>query len=462
MKNKALIIISSPEFIRNYIKTDAFDKLKDNFNVAYLISDNINLDSSVKLKLNNYSLYSYDKKIEKLSINLFDINMYLNQNKSKSFKFRLSRYRYIKTKNFIKVLILFLKDFITFDSKFIREYFKYERIILLSHPFIYKFYLKYFNKIFKINKFLFETVEGFKPDIIIFPTSAYEPISIDICRLYKQCGVKSLFLVDNWDNLSSKTILFEKPNFIAVWSQQASQHAINIQGIDPNKIFILGNPRFANYFVERELKLKNMFDFNYVLFVGTALSFNEAKCLSLLDKIICNNNLNLKIIYRPHPWRQGTDSIEGKNLKNIIIDPQLINVYLNKNNSYNVQPDLNYYPSLISNSLFVIGGLTSMLIEALIFRKQFIALVYEEDGNITSPSKVYKNYTHFEDIQNLSSVIICDTMNQLEQLFLKALKFNTETDNILLDNQLDFYFSFIKEKAYNERLSDIAKAICCE
>lgn len=462
MKNKALIIISSPEFIRNYIKTDAFDKLKENFNIHYLISDKINLDSSVKLKLNNYTLYSYDKKIEKLSVNLFDTNMYLNQNKSKSFRYRLSRYRYIKTKNFIKVLLLFLKDIITFDSKFIREYFKYERIVLLSHPIIYKLYLKYFNKKFQINKFLFETNRTFNPDIIIFPTSAYEPISIDICRLCKQFGVKSLFLVDNWDNLSSKTILFEKPNFIAVWSQQALQHAINIQGIEPEKIFILGNPRFANYFLERELKLKNMFDFNYVLFVGTALSFNEAKCLKLIDKIICNNNLNLKIIYRPHPWRQGTDSIEGKNLKNIIIDPQLKNAYINKNNSYNVQPDLSYYPSLISNSLFVIGGLTSMLIESLIFRKQFVALVYEEDGNITSPSEVYKNYTHFEGIENLSSVIICNKINQLEQIFLKAVTFDTEIDNISLDNELDFYFSFIKEKAYNERLLDIAKSICSE
>jgi hypothetical protein len=332
----------------------------------------------------------------------------------------------------------------------------------LSHPIIYKLYLKYFNKNFKINKFLFETIETFNPDIIIFPTSAYEPISIDICRLYKQCGVKSLFLVDNWDNLSSKTILFEKPNYIAVWSQQASQHAINIQGIDLEKIFILGNPRFANYFVERELKLKNMFDFNYILFVGTALSFNEAKCLKLLDKIIFDNKLNLKIIYRPHPWRQGTDYIDEEKHKNIIIDPQLKNAYLNKNNTYNVQPDLNYYPSLISNSLFVVGGLTSMLIEALIFRKKFIALVYEEDGNITSPSEVYKNYTHFEGIENLSSVIICDNTNQLEQLFLKAITNNKETDNFLLDSELDYYFSYNKDKAYNERLSDIAKSICCE
>jgi hypothetical protein len=462
MKNKALIIISSAEYIRNYIKTDAFDKLNENFRLHYLISNKISLDQSTIIKLKDFSFYNYDKKLEKLSINLFDTNMYLNQNKSKSFKFRLSRYKFIKTKNKFKVLLLILKDLITFDNQFLREYFKFERIIFLSHPIIYKLYLKYFNNKFRININLLKTVESINPDIIIFPTSAYEPISIDICRLCKKSNIKSLFLVDNWDNLSSKTILFEKPNFIAVWSQQALQHAISIQGFERERIFILGNPRFAHYFRERELELTNMFGFNYVLFVGTALSFDEANCLSLLDKIISKTNLDLKIIYRPHPWRQGKDTIVGRNLKNVIIDPQLIKAYENKDNSYNVQPDLNYYPSLISNSLFVIGGLTSMLIESLIFRKQFIALVYEEDGNITNPSEVYKNYTHFEGIENLSSVIMCDKINYLENKILEALTNNNKIDKDQVDKELDFYFSFNIEKAYNERLLDIVKLVCCE
>jgi ABC-type multidrug transport system fused ATPase/permease subunit len=36
-------------------------------------------------------------------------------------------------------------------------------------------------------------------------------------------------------------------------------------------------------------------------------------------------------------------------------------------------------------------------------------------------------------------------MNQLEQLFLKPITNNKETDNILLDSELDYYFSYNKD-----------------
>jgi hypothetical protein len=460
MKNKALIVISSAEFIRNYLQTNAFEKLKQSFELHFLISKKLSSNNSNLERFENISFYEYDNGIERASQNLFDVNMYLNQDKSKSFKYRLSRYRFIKTKNKFKVAILIVKDLLTLKFNFTRDYFKYERIKLLSNPIIYKIYLKYFNFSFKINDKLNEIVVELNPDIIIFPTSAYEPISIDICRIYNKYGIKSLFLVDNWDNLSSKTILFEKPNFIAVWSQQAFEHAVNIQGMSNRNIFILGNPRFANYFLTRQKDLKNIFEFNYVLFVGTALAFDESSCLSIIDKIIENNQLNIKIVYRPHPWRQGRDSIIDKNLKNVIIDPQIFNSYKNKDNSYSVQPDLNYYPALLKNSLFVMGGLTSMLIESLIFRKYFLAFVYEEENNITSPSEVFKNYTHFEGIENLTTVLMCDNIVNIEKDFLNALNIYQNTDVNIIDREIDYYFSYKIDRTYDERLYDIVTNIC--
>lgn len=463
MKNKALVVISQSEYIRNYIKTTAFSVLKRDFDLYFLISKKVFLDNSLKKEIKNLNFYDYNSRIDRHSFNLFDINMYLNQHKSKSFSYRLSRYKYIKTKNILKVAILIFKDIITFKTTFIREYFKYERIKILSIPWVYKLYLSYFNSFFKINLSLEDKVIELKPNIIIFPTSASDPISIDICRVTKKYKIKSLFLVDNWDNLSSKTILFEKPNHIAVWSQQAFEHATDIQGFQPENISIIGNPRYAKYFIEREKKLKSKFNFNYILFIGTTLAYDESNCMVILDKIISKNKLDLKIVYRPHPWRQGRDSIIGLNLKNIIIDPQLINSYKMKDNSYNVQPDLNYYPSLLVNALFVVGGMSSMIIESLIFRKTYLALTHEEtNNNITSPSIVFKSYTHFDGLEKLSCVRVCHRIEELEQKLLFLLSNTTHNNVKLIDEEVDYYFSYDKEKSYSVRLSDTVNSILYE
>ena len=58
-----------------------------------------------------------------------------------------------------------------------------------------------------------------------------------------------------------------------------------------------------------------------------------------------------------------------KKLKKTIIDKQLYTNYFKLDFKTSFQPNLKYYPALLSNAEFVLGGLTSMMIESLIFKK---------------------------------------------------------------------------------------------
>ena len=82
---------------------------------------------------------------------------------------------------------------------------------------------------------------------------------------------------------------------------------------------------------------------------------------------------DLFIVYRPHPFRKIQTNFKNENFKNVILDPQIENL------EYRKWPNLEYYPKIISNSLFVVGGLTSMMIESLIFWKKYIAISYFDD-----------------------------------------------------------------------------------
>lgn len=203
------------------------------------------------------------------------------------------------------------------------------------------------------------------------------------------------------------------------------------------------------------------FDFPYVLFVGTALEFDEADAIRRLDEIITRNYAvfnGVKIVYRPHPWRQGTDTIIGMELKHVVIDPQMEKAYRKNEHSDAFQPALDYYPKLLGNSEFVIGGLTSMLIEALIFRKRFLGLVYDDGINVTNQLSVYRNYTHFEGIDTIEALTLCFRQEELEALFVAVWNKRKEIDSVQLDEKRQYYY-YHEGRKYPERLFDLCDSI---
>ena len=429
-KKKAIIVISEKEYARNYLTTKALDDLRKEFECRFIFSFKLaEINFNIEESINYYSGLSneyYYNKINKLL-------MWKYRYKSKSFLYRIKREIAIGFSDLKRPKRLFLKFY---------EIFYYS---ILTKPLFFDVFLKYLKTKLIINRELLSTIIKFCPDIVIFPTSAINPVGYDLVEICKLKGIKTFFLVDNWDNLSSKNIMWNKPDYVSVWGFQSSIHARKIQDFENSSIFILGTPRFDRYFEIRKTNLNSYFDFNYILYVGTVRDIDEARVLCILDNIISKNKaifFNTKIVYRPHPWRSSRDSIIDKNLKNIIVDPQVKENYLSKNSSDEFQPNLDYYPSLIKNAEFVIGGLTSMLIESLIFYKNFIALVNENKKSMVSPSKLYKNYTHFENLDCVSAIKFCDNLQNLEEIILCTWINRLNVNQTELDKQRQYFYHY--------------------
>jgi hypothetical protein len=438
-----LFVISSQIFYRNYISTNSLSDLLKNYKIIFLISDdvileNFNYDNSFFYKKNYNQIYKHQI--------LFNMYMFRYRNISKSFNFRIRR--------------LFNLDFSFSEKnslfgKIIRIIWRSLRIIiiygfyyLLSIKFIFPFFLFVMNYLLKCDDQFDFIFNNNKIDLVIFPSSAYEYESFDLIDLCEKNKIPSLFLIDNWDNLSSKSILWKKPSHICVWGEQTKNHAIEIQGISSDKITIIGTPRFDNYFNIRHLNIKSKFNFNYFLFLGSFLPFDELMALKKINSFIENSDKfsSYKIIYRPHPWRLNNSIIDISNLKSVIIDPQLENQYLSGSNSVNFQPDISYYPSLLKNSSLILGGLTSMMIESIIFEKKYIALAYE-DKYLTNGNNMLFSYTHFDDIKKLNSIIICYNLNDIDDIILN----NTDINFVSFDNERQF-FLYNDSIPYSERL----------
>jgi hypothetical protein len=424
---KILVLICSQEYVRNYLTTDAFSRICQEHELTLLIKDSIAIQNKdIRFFKNGFS-YPEDKEGDIPHLFVNNILMLRNMHKSKSFVFRMQRTNCMP-EHYSQFVNMANEDF--------------QRFLINELPI-----REDFTSFVKENQF----------DLCLMPTSAYDPDVNNLIRCLHFFGVKSLCLVDNWDNLSSKTVMPWLPDFMAVWGRQSKIHATQIQGMDSAKVYTLGTPRVSRYFEARNSVL-SAFPFRYGLFVGTALPFDESVVLHALASYLDGNPRyhDIKLVYRPHPHRQS-DVIANFTTDRIVLDPQVESVYKAGRSSEltEFQPSIDYYPALLGGSEFVAGGFTSMLLEATIFNKKILGFAHCEPSNYTSPHRVYSEYVHFKELAILPNLKVCVDLKSIKKDFDELINANIDIEEV--DRARRFFLA--GEGKYAEDLLDIISDI---
>ena len=461
MKKKILVYIPHDSYFY-YFQYNAYKILKKKYDLHFLLNKQTCNKNKSLLKKYNYSFFNPNQDLQKKYSRIIFLGMAYNRKLSKSFTYLFRRYfpnffdflkrkKQKRSESKIKenMIIFYFKNFYDYFNIFNKDKFFLRRFTLqlFSFPPFYKFYKSITVDGNEIDFALLKKVKKLNPDLIIYPTHCFEPESIMLCKVAEAINKKTLFLIDNWDNISSKTIFFKKPNAITVWGMQARKAALNLQSMKNSQVHHLGNPKFAQYFKIREIKHKSPYLFPYVLFLGSLQPYDEIVPLGLLDREIERNKLkykNLKVIYRPHPGREHLiKTYKDYNFKNIVFDKQMES-FIEIKKKYSINKN-NYFEKLIQNSLFMVGGITTVTIESVIFGKRYLFLAHDEKNNITSPKNMYENFNHYDEILKLKLLKKCPDLNKLNNHFkymydLSFKKIN-KTEN---DKQINYFYDISK------------------
>jgi hypothetical protein len=435
---KILMIISNKLFLRNYLNKYVLDDLKKIADVKIIVN---------KKEINDKKYPDQDSFTEnfinsKIHNIILTTLLFANVNKSKSFYFR------IKTRYFPQKI-----NKITFRSlaRYLKKLILYILFKILTYSnFISKIFISILKKFLTVNKSFEDIINREKPDLVLMPTNGYFSFEVDAEYTLHKLGKKYISLVDNWDNLSTKTLLIYKANHYGLWGDQTRIHAQEIQNISPDITTSIGTPRYEIY---KNTTSKKLFNFKYILFVGTSNKFDEFAVLVLLNNIFNKFNIDMKIVYRPHPWRESDEFPDISILNNIILDPQMEKQYNAKSMSSEFQPELEYYTDLVGGSEFVIGGFTSMLIEAQLQKKHYVGLAHKEPNYYYSPKEWLNAYTHFSELFLLKNLTLIKNLPELEGIILKLL--NTDS-KFVKDNFLSYFLEF-DEEPYGEKLVKLIK-----
>lgn len=455
--SKVLFVVTHDTYVRNYFRTSALQDLTKNHEVVVLADSRLALRDEVEAIEGFVGFFEPDIGLENLHNFYFNLLMWRHRKKSKTFL-----YRWMRNSNW--QLIKRNGSWIGRAASFLRWFVaaclnpRGLRIPLLANSVSFPLVEKIIRMKLRTNRSIEQFVVREKPDLILFPSTAFDPSAVDLITVGRSEGAKTLCLIDNWDNLSSKTIFWKKPDHLAVWGPQARIDAQAIHGFNNESVHLIGTPRFEVYFAQ-EIEKPQSFTFShpYGLYVGSAMPFDDIGTLRALDEIISSSPVfpaKFKIVYRPHPWQQKRNTpstFVASSFDRVLLDPQ----FEDKSgkgessgvNNQSFQPDLDYYPGLLRSASIVIGPLTTMLFEASLCLRPVVALSYF-DGYHANTAKRY--FSHFEGMQAVPGFEFCEGREDLRSAIERGIR--SQPIDRLASNRETSRFLYQDDLSYSQRL----------
>jgi hypothetical protein len=228
----------------------------------------------------------------------------------------------------------------------------------------------------------------------------------------KSKSIKTIAIQENWDNLSSKTILFQHPDYFATWGKQSSAQLIKIHNFKGG-VNEIGSIRLSGFHHYRNKNLginhdktqflSQKYPVKTLLIIGSGDGEHDfiiaKECMRLINH--CKEFLTseFKLIYRPHPYSLQLE----KNCQKI---SKLGDVSINRPSKNELD---NYRISLILNSDLVISLYSTMVLESCILNKlcvipSFLNIKWNFDtSNFLDQAEHYLGMSSFESLINLKS-----------------------------------------------------------
>ena len=454
-KKKIFIFIEHDIIVRNFIESKAFLRLEKDFNVHYIVP-NI-LDNKFSINLENYKI----KNIFKINISKKRLFIW-----KKLFYFYEFNFFKFFNKDFIKVLPLYFTN-VGWKAIFIFS--------LLNLPIINSIYKTYLNRKLKFTesdelKNLFITE---KPDLIIHPTTLSGYFVNDGISICNKLNIPHIFIMNSWDNPSTKKSIASKPNKLLVWGKQTYNHAITYIKMNSMDVIKFGVPQFEIYkkkpkITKLQFRIQHNFSKNQkiILYAGVNRGKKEHEHLMILSNAIEQKIIpNYKILYKPHPWgcmKETAKLIVENKIKHVFPEKEskkyLTSIANGTNEKKFYMASYKRTNDILKSVDLVISPLSTILLEAGLLGLPVLCIFPEEEQNSFFHKRLNK-FPHFESLIKVNNIFFVYKKNELIIELKKIIKVSkNQYFSRELKNDLKFIVSNFEEM-YSYRLSKLVSKL---
>jgi hypothetical protein len=383
-KPNVAIIGLSPLFERSWVDTKILDELSRSIDLEVFLT------YQRKTNYPSIDIQNFFSKREKKIISILRNMAWITYRKrSPSFQFWLKRY-YFSDYNWLQRDLHFFSKAKYLLSQIVRfvKIVSRNRVSFWFFSPVKKIGFILFKKLIYKNQKIVKLFSKF--DLVIIHSSSNEVFAPIIINSLRKSGTKTLMTIENWDNLTSKQVLFERPNYVSVMGPMDHKHAMRIHGFKEYEVFPIGLPKFE-FLRHFKREIGSKFDELNLLYIGFHLPHDEIGLLNQLYKELKNRGIEFKLQYRPHPNARKRLAEGNLNSDIYIVDTLELD-------SDSGLPLLNesYLQDILKADL-VLGPPTTLIVECMLLNIPCLLDVTSDSSHRTTSGEAVKKYLHLQD-----------------------------------------------------------------
>lgn len=441
-KKRIGLFIGSDFHARSIVESGVLDELIIDYKVVVFSSLKIRANYLARFSEINFIQFDVSRKVNSLFSQYLTLGTARYMNRSNSFRFRIKRYilgDYYESKN-LKA------QFIWASKSFLKALRVVIRILIgksLFFKYIEKVYFKELTKHFNLSEL---QSQNFK--ILISWSQNAEPSAIASILLGKKIKVPSMVVVDNWDNLSSKSIFPLEPAALICFGQQSVNFAHSIQKFNECKIYPIGSARFEIYRGVIEGSEKK--DPLQILYAGSSIAAEDLEILELFENYYSTNNVYINFKYRRHPYPQGP----ALNLDDLHLRfPRLFKP--GQVLTRNELESLEQTKEELRITKILVAMPTTFLLEGALCKIPTILISFNSKKVRTSSRMMIEELEHLKGIESVHNISL---VNNSTELFATLTKLS-ENSNLLQVNSVLNYFVNWDSKSFTQKFIDAIEEI---
>jgi len=420
MRKKLVVILPSLRLFRALVGSELFTELPKKFELEIVVSKNDSEGTINSLtKILEYPEPDLLKRFHKF---VLDIETYHKRSQNISYETRI---RLITNLPLSKSLSF--KSFIQSKSKYGIA------LALVSNRAIYAVLGRALRAFGCFHPGLKKLLFNSNPDLILcFSGGFYSGVENFLGRFGRTQSVPVFLIIDNWDNLSSKSVLWEKPTLLGVWGPEMEIDAKELHGFDTDSVVFLGSSRLDLPEFGATVKWVSSIR-PYALFAGTGIQhIDEFHVLRMLRQVFNTNGLrDFNIVYRPHPWNLRGDFkdilFEVSSIEGVIIDQDIV---ANGSDSFYSLNSLPHLETLVKNCEFLIAGHSTVIVEALYHGKKVLALS-DSSHPLFPNSDSWSIYRHMSRLRGNEGIFECREFSEIESALVALQKAPINETNLV-------------------------------
>jgi hypothetical protein len=229
---------------------------------------------------------------------------------------------------------------------------------------------------------------------LVIPSVGFEVWAAPLIAHCRRSGIKTIFVPDNWDNVTSKNSISVMPDMIATMGEAMSASLVENLGVPRAVARAVGLPKFST--ITRRLSRQETGPMS-LIYLGFSVPYLEIATINALYEILSQkSDFSFKFYYKPHPAQLP------RVVSDEIISPRIKVISQPPHTHYRLPVIDEDYTNFLSNFDLVIAPPTTMALEFLLAGRAQVVLDLSDDKiHRTTPSLFSRNFIHVRDLDRL-------------------------------------------------------------